>query len=515
MNDRLLELARDILGERDLDLLLERALDGLIELCRAERGMILLFGDDGDVIFEQARRLRRQDIDRPDLEVSRTVIERVRRSGLGFYSANALDDPNLAQRASVMRLMLLSVVCQPILAGDRVLGVVYLDDRRVDHRFDPAEAALAERFSAFIAAAAHQAFERRRLESRIDELHAELARKESGLLGEHPAMLALMAQIDKLAPVDVTVLIRGESGSGKELAARALHQGSRRRARPFVAVNCGALPENLLEAELFGVEKGAYTGAVRSRPGFLARAEGGTLFLDEVAELTPALQVKLLRVLETGDYSPLGSDSTRRADVRVLAATHRDLEALVASGALRQDFLFRLDVVSLLLPPLRARRSDLPLLCAHLLDALARKHGHSRKTLSAAAVAALAAHDFPGNVRELRNALERGLLLAEGEQIEPRHLPAAIGAAAPAAALPSPPPEPEPSEPFAAAARLPFRDAKALAVETFERTYLGDCLARAGGNISEAARLADMPYKNFHAKLQQLGLDPLAYKRRA
>jgi DNA-binding NtrC family response regulator len=277
-------------------------------------------------------------------------------------------------------------------------------------------------------------------------------------------------------------------------------------------VNCGALPENLLEAELFGVEKGAYTGAVKTRAGFLERAEGGTLFLDEVAELTPALQVKLLRVLETGDYSPLGSEESRHADVRILAATHRDLDKLVETGALRQDFLFRLDVVEVVLPPLRQRRSDIPLLAAHLLDSLAKKHGQRKKNLSPAATSLLGSHDFPGNVRELRNALERGVLLAEGEEIEPRHLPESLRRS------PAPPPPPqensaaEPGDPFAGAS---FRDAKAKTIEDFERRYLGQCLERAGGNISEAARLADMPYKNFHAKMQQLGLDPLAYKRRS
>lgn len=516
MSDRLLEIARDVMAERDLDLLLERALDGVIEICRAERGMILLFGDDGEVIFEKARRLRRQDITRPDLEVSRTVIEQVRLTSKGFYSPNALDDPSLSQRSSVVRLMLLSVVCQPIRDGEKVLGVVYLDDRRIDHRFDAAEAALAERFSGLLSAAAAQALERRGLESRIDELRAELAQNQTGLLGQHPSMLEVLALIERLAPAEVTVLIRGESGCGKELAARALHQGSRRQARPFVAINCGALPENLLEAEIFGVEKGAYTGAFKSRAGLLARAEGGTFFLDEVAELTPALQVKLLRVLESGDYAPLGSETSHHADVRVLAATHRDLAAMVESGELRQDFLFRLAVVEITLPPLRERRADIPLLCAHFLDLLARKHGQARKRLEPEAAALLEEYLFPGNVRELRNALERGVLLAEGDEIASRHLPESLRLAANEKAQPKLPKPAGAGEGEAPAVTgLSFRDAKARTIEEFERRYLGNCLKLAGGTISEAARLADMPYKNFHAKLRQLGLDALDYKRRA
>jgi Nif-specific regulatory protein len=492
MLERLLELGKRVLAESDLDRMLTAAIDGVIELCGAERGMILLFEEE-QVVVETARNLGREDIERPEFEVSRTVLERVRATGEPFWHPNVLADPKLGHRASVLRLLILSVVCQPIRHGGQTLGVVYLDNRSAEGVFTEETARLVESFSEFISLAARNALDRRRLTQRISDLAAELRERYDfhAIVGHDPKMVEVLRLVGRIADSEATVLIRGESGTGKELIARALHFNSRRRARPFVPVNCGALPENLLESELFGHVRGAFTGAVRDHAGWFDRAEGGTLLLDEVAELTPPLQVKLLRALENGEYSRVGGTQIRSANVRVVAATNRDLEAMVKEGRVRQDFLYRLNVVEVRLPALRERRSDLPLLIRHFL---ARFDGGKR--LSPEAEARLLAYDWPGNIRELQNALQRAVLLSEGPEIEVRHFPEALLGG-----------DGEPEPPAGG-----FREAKQRVVERFEREYLSRCLREAGGNISQAARAAGIDYKNFYIKMQQLGIDPAGFK---
>jgi transcriptional regulator with GAF, ATPase, and Fis domain len=500
--ERLLTLAGAVLAETNLGGVLTVALDGLIELVGAERGMVLLFAADGSESFETARRIEREDLERPEWEVSRGIIERVRESGEAFWSPNALDEPGLSGRGSVLRLRILSVICQPIRHADATLGVVYLDHRKAAGVFEHEDAVLAARFAELISAAAGNALERRRLERQVETLSSRLARGERfpAIVGHHSQMAALLDLVGQFADTEATVLVRGESGTGKELVARALHAGSRRRERPFVAVNCAALPDTLLESELFGHVRGAFTGAVRDNPGWFERARGGTLFLDEVGELAPPLQAKLLRVLETGELSPVGGSRTVATDVRLVAATNQDLDELVREGRVRQDFLYRLKVLELIVPPLHERASDLPALVAHLLAELGERHRRPGRRLSAAAAAALAKHRFPGNVRELKNALERGLLVAPGEVIELDHLPESVrgrGDARPAAGTP---------------VDVGFREAKQRAVEGFERDFLARCLARTAGNVSAAARLAAIDYKNFYTKMRRLGVDPAAFK---
>ncbi len=238
------------------------------------------------------------------------------------------------------------------------------------------------------------------------------------LVGASAPMQAVYHQITQVAPTQFTVLITGESGTGKELVARTLHDRSPRRARPFVAINCGALSPQLAESELFGHERGSFTGAERQHPGFFEQAAGGTLFLDEITEMPPPMQVKLLRVLESGSFMRVGATSTMTADVRVIAASNRDLAQAVAQGLLREDLFWRLDVFPITLPPLRERRDDIGLIASHLLEQIGHQEGQHRE-LPAAALSALAAQDWPGNVRELRNLLKRAWVLSAGPQLDP------------------------------------------------------------------------------------------------
>ncbi|HJX28248.1 MAG TPA: sigma-54-dependent Fis family transcriptional regulator, partial [Thermoanaerobaculia bacterium] len=513
MLERLLELGKSVLAERDLDRILTAAIDGVVELCGAERGMILLFDpEDRSVVVEVARNLRGEDIQRPEFQVSRSILDKVRSEGKPFWHPNVLDDPSIGHRASVLRLLILSVICQPIKDGGKTLGVVYLDNRSAEGVFTEETARLVESFSELVSLATRNALDRRRLTQRIDRLSQELRAQYdfSGIVGQDPRMVEVLKLVAQVADSEATVLIQGESGTGKELVARAIHFNSRRRDKPFLAVNCGALPENLLESELFGHMRGAFTGAVRDHPGWFERAEGGTLLLDEVGELTPPLQVKLLRVLENGEYSRVGSTQIRRADARIVAATNRDLEELAREGRMRRDFLYRLNVVEVRLPPLRERRSDLPLLIRHLIEQQVSRHGRHRgpKHLAPDTEQRLLAYDYPGNVRELQNVLQRAVLLSEGETIEVRHLPEALQGGRPAAAQLGTTESEDDALPLGEG----FRAAKQRLVERFERDYLTRCLREARGNISQAARLAAIDYKNFYTKLQQHGIDPARYR---
>jgi DNA-binding NtrC family response regulator len=243
------------------------------------------------------------------------------------------------------------------------------------------------------------------------------------LVGNSPAMLALRDEIDRVAPYKTNVLITGESGTGKEAVARSIHENGPRAERPWVAINCSAIPRDLMESELFGYVRGAFTGAVQNRMGRLEQANSGTLFLDEIGDLDPTLQAKLLRVLQEREFSPVGSDLVRRVDLRVIAATHRNLDDMVREGSFREDLLYRLDVYKIRVPPLRDRRADIPLLADSFLQTLRGEMDKPVERFSDAALAALSAYDWPGNVRELRNAVERSLLSCRGMVIEPIDLP--------------------------------------------------------------------------------------------
>jgi two-component system response regulator PilR (NtrC family) len=325
-----------------------------------------------------------------------------------------------------------------------------------------------------------RALERRRLVSENRVLREEMLRRRSfgGLVGGCPGMRALFAAIDKVAPSDATVLVCGESGTGKELVAEAIHRGSRRAQGPFVVVNSSALPEGLAESELFGHERGAFTGAVAARSGRFEMAHRGTLFLDEVATLSPAVQAKLLRVLERREFERVGGSKTISVDIRLVAATNEDIKHRAEKGDFREDLYYRLSTVVLTIPPLRERREDLPLLVEHFAASAARQHGRPAKSFSPAALESLAKHPFRGNVRELGHLVEMLTLMVEEDVILPEHLPGSVGA---------------PRAPAAGAA-LPDGQPLDEAVARYEEGLLRRAIEEASGVKARAAR--------------SLGLDP-------
>ncbi len=337
-----------------------------------------------------------------------------------------------------------------------------------------------------------KAVERERLRRTVEKLQDELSalRAPSGIVGRSAVIQQVLTVAAKVARHPSTVLVTGESGTGKELIARFIHAGSPRAEASLVAVNCGAIPENLLESELFGHAKGAFTGATSERRGLFEEADGGTLFLDEIGELPPPLQVKLLRALQEGEVRRVGDNTDRPVDVRLIAATARDLEADVASGRFRADLFYRINVVHLTLPALRDRREDIPELVRHFIQLYARRLGLSVTGVSPAAMRLLMDYAWPGNVRELENVIERSLVMAEGTQVEIEQLPDPVRSPGTTA--------------------VPVRDDLDLSIKrqtaALERALIRDALERTGGNRTRAAKLLELSHRALLYKIREYGL---------
>ncbi len=340
-----------------------------------------------------------------------------------------------------------------------------------------------------------------RLQAENRRLSEEVKRLGGGkrLLGESPAMRAVLDAVERVGPASAGVLIRGESGTGKELVARRIHDLSDRARGPFVAVNCAAIPDTLVESELFGHRRGAFTGADRDRPGKFRQADGGTLFLDEVGDMALAAQAKLLRVLQEGLVEPLGGGDAVSVDVRVLAATHRDLKALCAEGRFREDLLFRLRVVEIELPPLRERGGDVLLLARNFLAAVSPTLSFAPETERA-----LLAWSWPGNVRELANAVERATIFRRGDVVQPEDLPQEVRGAAPR--------EGDSGNGLAWDPEDDFQTAKKKVIDRFEKAILTEALREHGGNISQAARKLGLHRQNLQQKLHELGISAESFR---
>ncbi len=349
-----------------------------------------------------------------------------------------------------------------------------------------------------------RAVERRRLRLQAESLRRELEGVYAfhNLVGKSAAMQEVYRLLSQASKLDLTVLLGGETGTGKELAARAIHYNSARKERPFVAVNCGALPSELVESELFGHAKGAFTGAATAKAGLFEEAEGGTLFLDEIAELPAATQVKLLRGIEEKEIRRVGENRPVRVDVRVVAATNRDLKAEVAAGRFREDLFYRVNVFPVKLPPLRERREDVTLLAAHFLEKHARAQRREMSGFAPDALRALTSHQWPGNVRELENAIERAVAVAGSKRIQLRDLPPDLSGAADRQA----PPE--------VLATLPYRDAVDLARDRVSRDYIAALLRELEGNVTRAAERAGMERESLHRLMKRYGIRSDDFKKR-
>ena len=497
--------AKQLASEQRLSRLRDQVLAAALELSGAERGYLVAKDGDGVPRVRAARGLLREELERDEHALSRSIIARVLGSGRPLRTMDAASDDRLSAAASVHALSLRSVLAVPLRIRGEVRGAIYLEDRLRPFAFGEVELALLSDLGDLAALAldsAEQLRAERRAARRMTALRVQLARKlesqtleldalkrergdESGLpagiVAHSRGMRRVLATVARVARADVPVLICGESGTGKELVARAIHGASERRAAAFVSENCGAIPEPLLESALFGHVRGAFTGADRRHLGLFELADGGSLLLDEIGEMSPAMQARLLRVLQDGEVRPVGGERARRVDVRVLAATHRDLPAMVASGRFREDLFYRLAVMQIDLPPLRERIEDIAPLAHHFL----RAHARGRAVeLAPAALAALGRHPWPGNVRQLENEIRRALVLSDGV-ITTEHLSAEL--AGHGAALPA--------DPLDLRAR----------VGELERGLIRQALEAAHGNQTRAARMLGVSRFGLQKMLRRLG----------
>ncbi len=433
-------IVRSLSGRDRLRPLLEQVLDTLVLWTGVERGLLLLRAPDGRLVPRAARNLARRDLAGEQLALSQTIARRAIEEGTAIVATDAFSTLGDVH-ASVHALKLRSVLAVPLVARGETLGVVYLDDRGRKGAFGPRELAwvrvVASQAAMAIADARDAVLLRRavgraerargRVEAMLAERDAELSVTRTQLelvrdgretrfaydeiAGRSEPMRELLRLVDRVTPSDVPVLVVGESGTGKELIARAVHANGPRARRPFVSENCASVPETLLESTLFGHVRGAFTGASATRAGLFDVADGGTLFLDEIGEMPLSMQAKLLRVLQDGVVRPVGGERERKVDVRIIAATHRDLEVMVAAGSFREDLLYRLNVITLRVPALRERPEDIPLLVDHMIA----KHAAGRRVkVTRAAMAKLASFPWPGNVRQLENEVRRALVLGDG-----------------------------------------------------------------------------------------------------
>ena len=516
---RLLSLNRRLNSSLSVARILEYALQSAVELTGAERGF-LLHGLDGpagaDTPAEPRYSVRLQsdplanDADGPSQSIVRRTFERQE----PIMTTDAQGDPRFRGQGSVHALRLKSVLSVPILSPSGTLGVLYVDSRVQRARFSAADRDLLLAFADQLALALsnanlHAELERKSAEILQQKLEVErLARGQAReivrlkrevetqrkslelrydyaqIVGRGPAMRAVLERLDRVTESEVNVLVLGESGTGKELVARALHFNGPRKAGAFLGINCAALPENLLESELFGHVRGAFTGADRDKLGLMQAANGGTLFLDEVGELPLATQAKLLRVLQEREVRPLGATRAQPLDIRLVAATHRDLPSNIAQGTFREDLYYRIAVVSVELPPLRDRLEDLPALSSRILEGLARDAGRPPQELSRDALRKLSGHRFPGNVRELQNVLTRAFVLATGPRLTADDIELAVSARK--------------------------RVGNALSRKDFEaqeRQRILEALRQARWNVSVVARSLGIPRNTLYRKLTRYGLN--------
>jgi transcriptional regulator with GAF, ATPase, and Fis domain len=452
-----------LLAATDLGALLEELLDALVTATHADKGFLILL-EGGELSVRAARNLARENIEDAVARVSDSIVQRVALTKKALVVADALHDTQWSGSSSVVNLKLCSVLCAPLMEKGEVFGVIYLGNDNVVNLFTEADLATLTVFTAQASLLVQNAMLVEGLQRDNQKLRGDIeAMRYGDIIGASAAMKEVYRRIDKVAGTDVSVLITGETGTGKELIAREIHRRSPRRDGPLVSVNCGAIPENLLESELFGHVKGAFTGAVATRPGKFQAAGGGTLFLDEIGEMPPQLQVKILRGLQERTVTKVGDTRPEVVDIRIIAATNKVLEQEILRGAFREDLYYRLNVVSLPLPPLRARGDDIPAIAKYFLGKYAKEFEARVKGFSAPALAALRKYAWPGNIRELENRIKKAVVLAERSLITPEDLDL----------------KPEDLDPI-----MPLLQAK----EEFQKRYINEVLERNGGNRTKTAR---------------------------
>jgi len=496
----LLEVSQALSGTLNLKASLHRVLEILARHHGAVRGIVSLLHADGDLRVEASDGLP-DGAARVSYRIGEGITGRVVQSARPVVVPRVSREPAFLHRAArrpELAHQELSFVCVPIVLNRRAVGALAIDLRfKPDRDFDR-----SAKFLGVVASMIAQALkvqrlieeDKRRLVDENAHLRQELRERYdfSNLVGGNGPMREIYEQVTQVAGTNTTVLIRGESGTGKELIAHAIHYSSLRAKKPFVKVSCAALPESLIESELFGHEKGAFTGAEARKKGRFELAEGGTLFLDEIGDINLATQVKLLRVLQQKEFERVGGTETVKANVRLIAATNKDLEKAIAASTFREDLYYRLNVFTMFVPPLRERKADLLLLVDHFLEKFAREHQRSIKRISTPAIDMLASYHWPGNVRELENTLERAVVTCDGEVIHGHHLPPSLQTA----------------EASGTVTRVSLKEA----VSAYEKDLIQDALKTARGNRAKAARMLDTTERIINYKVRNYGIDSRRFK---
>jgi Nif-specific regulatory protein len=497
----LLEASQALSGTLDLKAGLHRVLEILGRHHGAVRSTVVLLHEDtralqveaSDGLIKQGAKAR--------YEIGEGITGRVVQSGRPVVVPRVSREPMFLNRAAErpeLSQQELSYLCVPIILNRKAVGAMGVDlkfkpDRDYD-RYIKFLGVVASMISQALKVQRLVESERQQLVEENTHLRQELRERYdfSNIMGTSGPMRQVCEQIAQVARTNTTVLIRGESGTGKELIAHAIHYNSLRANKPFVKVSCAALPESLIESELFGYEKGAFTGAQSRRKGRFELAESGTLFLDEIGDVNPGTQVKLLRVLQEREFERLGGTETIRSNVRMIAATHKDMEKMIANGEFREDLYYRLNVFTIFVPPLRDRKSDLLLLSDHFLEKFSREHGKSIKRISTPAIDMLTSYHWPGNVRELENCLERAVLVCDGHVIHAHHLPPTLQTA----------------EASGTVMRLSLKDALAA----YEKDLIQDALKTTRGNRAKAARLLNTTERILNYQVGKYGIDWQRFK---
>jgi len=464
----ILEINRKAATLRDPAELQQALLEAAFQLTPADSAAVLLY-EQPDAPASSVLGQHRSASTRSAVQISRTVVKRVLGEKVAVLARDVGSEEAFKNIHSILALGSRSILSVPLLSRERCLGVLYLDLHHSGVHFNDTHLETMTGVAAVVGLSLEKALDLQRMRAQAELLQAAL-QQDRAMVGDSPAMKRIYDTIARVAPSEATVLILGESGTGKEVAARAIHRSSRRSDKMFAAVNCATLGDNLLESELFGHEKGAFTGAVGVKKGWLEVAEGGTVFLDEVAELPLTVQAKLLRVLQEREFARLGSTRTTRVNIRLLAATNKDLKAAVAGGAFREDLWHRLNVVSFKLPPLREHMEDLTALSNFFLAQSSKRCGRRVLGISGEARSAMRHYEWPGNVRELENAIERAVVLGSEPEIQVNDLPETIWEAA--------------VEEPAAAGNLSYH----AALREAKRKIVTEALESSGGNYTEAAR---------------------------
>jgi len=480
----LLKISRVVHAIRDLNELQRQLLDLIFEIVPAGRGAILLSDKEGqqfNSMFAQTRQAGQGQL----VKVSRTVARQVLEQGVAILGSDVPGSDELREVESLAASQVRSLLCVPLTVFQQVIGCIYLDSDSLTNRFQEEHLQLVAAIAGISAVALENARRLHWLEQENERLTVEISQERS-LVGEGERMKEVYQFLKRAAPTDSTVLIEGESGTGKELAARALYRNGPRAGKPFVAINCSAIPETLLESDLFGHERGAFTGAAALKKGRLEVADGGVVFLDEIGELAPTLQVKLLRVLQEREFERVGGIHPIKVNIRLIAATNCNLEQAVRDGSFRQDLYYRLAVLKVRMPALRDRKEDIPMLVRHFVQKHAKRCKVNARPISREALARLVNYDWPGNVRELENAIERALVLASSDVILPEDLPES---------LLERPPLPEMTE------------AKYhVAVKELKKQLILDAVEQTQGSYADAARILGVHPNYLHRLIRNLEL---------